>query len=335
MKKTIGIIGARGYTGNELLRLVGQHPGFELAFVSSRKLAGEPVRDHADVETDVRYEAIEAADLEAYEADVWVLALPNGLAPMWVEAIERAQHDPVILDLSSDHRFDDAWTYGATEWNRDAISDARRISNPGCYATGMQAVLRPFAHRFASPPHIFGVSGYSGAGTNPSPKNDVELLSDNLIPYGLVGHTHEREVSRHVQHPIRFTPHVAQWFRGIALTISMELDAPTDVDAVTSVYAEAFADEPLLRLVDAPPLVKSIAGKHYLEVGGIAVDDSARRVVAVATIDNLLKGAATQAMQNINLAVGFSELEGISPDLEIDPDLDLEIDPDLEEGVTR
>lgn len=316
MSKTIGIIGARGYTGNELIRLIGQHHGFDLAFVSSRKLAGERVGDHAEIDSDLHYEAIEADDVADYDADVWVLALPNGLAPAWVAAIEKAGHDAVILDLSSDHRFDDAWTYGATEWNRPAIREATRISNPGCYATGMQAVLRPLVEDLAGPPHIFGVSGYSGAGTTPSPKNDVELLADNLIPYGLVGHTHEREVTRHIGHPVRFTPHVGQWFRGITLTISIELGREFELHEVLDTVDSAFAGEPLLRRVEAAPLVKSIAGKHHVEVGGFALSDDGRRLVAVATIDNLLKGAATQALQNINLAVGFAELDGIEPDLD-------------------
>jgi N-acetyl-gamma-glutamyl-phosphate reductase common form len=317
MTKTIGIIGARGYTGRELLRLVGNHPSLELAFVSSRKLAGERVADHAEIETELTYEAIEPDALHNYRADAWVLALPNGLAPTWVEAIEAAGHDPVILDLSSDHRFDDSdtWTYGATEWNRSAIREAKRISNPGCYATGMQAVLRPMVDYFDGPPHVFGVSGYSGAGTTPSPKNDVELLADNLIPYGMVGHTHEREVSRHIGHDIRFNPHVAQWFRGIALTITMELVRPLDIETVRSIYSVAFEDEPLLKLVGEPPLVKSIANQHHVEVGGLTLSEDNQRLVAVATIDNLLKGAATQALQNINLALGLPELDGISPEI--------------------
>jgi N-acetyl-gamma-glutamyl-phosphate reductase common form len=317
-QRTIGIIGARGYTGRELLRLVGNHDELDLAFVSSRKLAGERVADHAEITTDVTYEAIAPDDLGDYHADAWVLALPNGLAPEWVEAIEAAGHDAVILDLSSDFRFDDTdtWTYGATEWNRAAIREATRISNPGCYATGMQAVLRPMVDYFDGPPHVFGVSGYSGAGTNPSPKNDVDLLADNMIPYGMVGHTHEREVSRHIGHPIRFNPHVAQWFRGIALTITMELSRPLDIETVRAIYTSAFDNEPLLKLVGEPPLVKSIAKRHHVEVGGLTLSEDGQRLVAVATIDNLLKGAATQALQNINLALGLPELAGISPELD-------------------
>lgn len=318
MTKTIGIIGARGYTGRELLRLVGNHPSLELAFVSSRKLAGERVADHAEIETAVAYEAVDPTNLANFEADAWVLALPNGLAPTWVEAIESAGHDPVILDLSSDFRFDDSgeWTYGATEWNREAITTTRRISNPGCYATGMQAVLRPLVDYLDGPPHVFGVSGYSGAGTKPSQKNDVELLHHNMIPYGMVGHTHEREVSRHIGHPIRFNPHVAEWFRGIALTITMELSRPLDIDTVRAIYTQAFDGEPLLQLVEEPPMVKSIANRHHVEVGGLTLSADGQRLVAIATIDNLLKGAATQALQNINLALGLPELAGIEPELQ-------------------
>lgn len=310
--KTIGIIGARGYTGAELITLLTAHSGFELTYVSSRELAGERLADHVDAyDGDLRFEELSPDAVAAYAADVCVLALPNGISGAFVDAIERDCPDTVIIDLSSDHRFDDAWTYGQTERFRDQIKQATRISNPGCYATGIQLGLAPVVDFAIAPPQAFGVSGYSGAGTKPSPKNDLEALSDNLMPYSLTGHTHEREVSRHLGGQVYFTPHVAPFFRGITLTLSVQLGRPKSAEQIRARFEEAYADEPLVELVDDIPLVKDNAGEHAVRIGGISVDENGEHLVLVVTLDNLLKGAATQALQNVNLACGFDELEGI------------------------
>ncbi|QDG52841.1 N-acetyl-gamma-glutamyl-phosphate reductase [Persicimonas caeni] len=310
--KTIGIVGARGYTGAELITLLTAHSGFELTYVSSRELAGERLADHVDAyDGELRFEELSPDDVAEYAADVCVLALPNGISGAFIDAIERECPDTVILDLSSDHRFDDTWTYGQTERFREQLKGATRISNPGCYATGMQLGLAPVVDLAIAPPQAFGVSGYSGAGTKPSPKNDLEVLSDNLMPYSLTGHTHEKEVSRHLGSQIYFTPHVAPFFRGITLTLSVQLGRPKSAEQIRALFDEAYADEPLVELVDDIPLVKDNAGEHAVRIGGISVDDNGEHLVVVVTLDNLLKGAATQALQNINLACGFGELEGI------------------------
>ena len=310
--KTIGIVGARGYTGGELLRLLADHDGFEIEYVSSRKLAGERVADHVDAWSgEHRYEELNPEDVAEYAADVCVLALPNGVSSAFVDAIERECPNTVVIDISSDHRFDDDWTYGQTERFRDRIREATRIANPGCYATGMQLGLAPVVDHAIAPPQVFGVSGYSGAGTSPSPKNDLDVLSDNLMPYKLVGHTHEKEVSRHLGAQIHFSPHVAPFFRGITLTISVQLGRPKSAAQIRELLEEAYASEPLVELVDDIPLVKDNAGEHVVRIGGVSVDEAGEQLALVVTLDNLLKGAATQALQNINLACGFDELEGI------------------------
>jgi N-acetyl-gamma-glutamyl-phosphate reductase len=160
----------------------------------------------------------------------------------------------------------------------------------------------------------FGVSGYSGAGTSPSDKNDPEKLRDNLMPYALTGHVHEREVSRQLVHPIEFMPHVAPHFRGLTITANLHLlRAVSRVEAIAR-YRDAYSREPLIRVVDEAPWVSRIAGRHDVEIGGFAVSADGRRLVVVATEDNLLKGAATQALQNLNLAFGFEERSGIPID---------------------
>src|SRR5690606_10496269 len=214
MARTVGIVGARGHTGAELIRLLAAHPGFELAAVSSRELDGQRVADHvAEYGGDLRYANLAPGALAALGLDAWVLAMPNGRSDAFVEALAGAGADPVIVDLSADHRFDDAWYYGLPELTRDAHEGRRRIANPGCYASAMQLAIAPMLGLLDGPVQCFGVSGYSGAGTTPSDRNDPGKLRDNLMPYALAGHVHEREVGSQLGHAIEFMPHVAPHFR--------------------------------------------------------------------------------------------------------------------------
>lgn len=320
----LGIVGARGHTGAELIRLVANHPRFELAYVSSRALAGQRVADHVDAYGgEVRYSAPAHEDLPALGAGAVVLALPNGHAAACVAAFDAAlaagadpaTADPVIVDLSADYRFDDGWYYGLPELTRGAYAGQRRIANPGCYATAMQLAIAPMLDALEGPVQCFGVSGYSGAGTTPSDRNDPDKLRDNLMPYALTGHVHEREVTRRLGHPVEFMPHVAPHFRGITLTANLHLAQPFALDEVQARYRARYAGEPLVRVVEGEaPWVSRIAGAHHVEVGGFTLSADGRRLVVVATEDNLLKGAATQAVQNLNLAFGLDEFAGIPID---------------------
>jgi N-acetyl-gamma-glutamyl-phosphate reductase common form len=312
MASTVGIVGARGHVGAELIRLLAGHPHFELAFVSSRELDGRRVADHiAEYRGDLRYSAPAHEELPTLGADAVILALPNGKAALCVDAYAAAGVDPVIIDLSADYRFDDDWYYGLPELTRDNYRGQRRISNPGCYATAMQLAVAPMRDVLAGAVQCFGVSGYSGAGTTPSDKNDVARLRDNLMPYALTGHVHEREVSRHLDHEVQFMPHVAPHFRGLTITANLPLARAFTVDEVRERYRSRYADEPLVRVSDEAPWVSRIAGRHEVDVGGFTLSDDGRRLVVVATEDNLLKGAATQALQNLNLAFGLPELTAI------------------------
>lgn len=305
MTISVALVGARGYVGAELLSLLVDHAGFELGFAASRSLAGEPVpRFHQS------FVAMEPADARTRRADVWILALPNGLAAQWVAEIG----DAVIVDVSSDHRFDDSWVYGLPERNRGVIVGARRVANPGCYATGAQLGVGPLVDEclLAAAPHIFGVSGHSGAGSTPNPRNDPDRLRDNLLPYSLTDHMHEREIARHVGHEVFFTPHVAPFFRGITLTISAPLAAPISVGLLRELFADTYVAEPLVEVVGEIPEVRDAANHHGVRIGGFCVDPAGRRAAFVVTLDNLLKGAATQAVQNLNLTCGYPELEGIA-----------------------
>jgi len=310
----VAVIGARGYTGAELLPLLHGHPRFELIAVGSGSAAGERVADHVAgmPGSKLRFSDIDAESLGRLQPDACVLALPNGAAAPYVEAIERDSPETVIVDLGADYRFDPDWAYGQPERFADRIAGARRIANPGCYATGAQLALAPLVDRLAGTPAVFGVSGYSGAGTRPSRRNDPEVLADNLLPYSLVDHVHEREVSHHLGHDIRFMPHVAPFFRGISLTLAVELTEALDPAQLYRRFEAFYERCPLVQVQAEAPEVKQVRGRHEVVLGGFAVSERhPTRLSVVSVLDNLLKGAATQAVQNLNLAFGLDSLAGL------------------------
>jgi N-acetyl-gamma-glutamyl-phosphate reductase len=311
---SVVVIGARGYTGAELLPLLHRHPRFDLVAVGSGSAAGEAVRDHVPGldDCDLEFQAIGPGEIAAIDADACVLALPNGAAAAYVEALDAARPNAVIVDLSADYRFDTEWVYGQPERFAVNLDGARRIANPGCYATGAQLALAPLLDVLAGTPAVFGVSGYSGAGKTPSRKNDPDALHDNLLPYSLVDHIHEREVSRHIGRDIRFLPHVAPFFRGISLSVAAELERPVTAAELASVYGEFYAACPLIEVRDSIPEVTEVRGTHRVIIGGFAASGAhPERVSLVAVLDNLLKGAATQAVQNLNLAFGLHATAGL------------------------
>jgi len=305
----VALIGARGYTGQALINLLNSHPNMDLRHVSSRELAGQKLKGYE--KRDITYENLTPEDVrrmeEKGEIDCWVMALPNGVCKPFVDAVDQGKgpQNSVIVDLSADYRFDNKWTYGLPELvNRSDIAKATRIANPGCYATAAQLGIAPLVPFLGGQPTIFGVSGYSGAGTKPSPKNDVENLANNIIPYSLTDHIHEREISSQLGVEVAFVPHVAMWFQGIHHTISMPLKEKMTSRDIRNLYQERYAGERLVKVIGESPSVKAISGKHGVEIGGFGVHSSGKRVVVCATIDNLLKGAATQCLrESITLLV--------------------------------
>ncbi|HAI47054.1 MAG TPA: N-acetyl-gamma-glutamyl-phosphate reductase, partial [Stenotrophomonas sp.] len=288
---TVGIVGARGHTGAELIKLIAAHPNLQLGFVSSRELAGQRVSDHhADWRGELEFENLDADAVAAKGVDAVILALPNGLSAAFVTALEAAAPDTVIVDLSADHRFEPSWYYGLPELTRGDYLGQKHISNPGCYATAMQLAISPLLQQLAGPPQCFGVSGYSGAGTTPSDKNNPELLRDNLMPYALTNHVHEREVTAHLRVPVEFMPHVAPHFRGITMTVNLWLNTVVKREDVIALYQKYYANEALVQVLDEAPWVSRIAGRHGVQIGAFDVAPGGKRVVVVATLDNLLKG---------------------------------------------
>lgn len=299
----VGVVGARGHTGAELLRIIDRHPYLELDFAGSRELAGEPVPsfDH------LTFENLGPEDVAARDLDAVFLALPDGIGSPWVDAVSP---DTVIVDISADHRFGD-WVYGLPELFREKVAGARRIANPGCYATTMQLAIAPFVDDLGGTPTVFGVSGYSGAGTTPSPRNDPEHLKDNLIPYRLTGHNHEREATLHLGTTVRFMPHVHPAFRGILCTVHIPLSEPTTVEDAHARLVEAYESEPLIDVQEETPTLKDGTELVGVLLGGTTVSEDGLGLTVVAAEDNLLKGAAVQAVQNLNLALGIPETSGI------------------------
>ena len=278
-------------TDTSSFALVGPHEGLDLG--------------------DLRYCNPTPAQAAAKGVDAMVLALPNGRAAEFADEIDAIGSQAVILDLSADFRFDDRWYYGLPELTRARAEGQRRISNPGCYATAMQLALAPVLGHIGGPAQCFGVSGYSGAGTKASEKNDPDALRDNLMPYSLIGHIHEHEVTRQLGHAVEFMPAVAPYFRGITMTVNAHLVRSFELDELRALYRIAYAREPLVAVQDEVPWVSRIAGQHGVCIGGFTLSSDGRRIVVVSVLDNLLKGAATQSLQNLNLAFGLPELTGI------------------------
>lgn len=313
-KIKIGLIGARGYVGSELISIIAGHPRFELGFVSSRERVGQSVAAHEPAyQGNLLYVNLEAEQAARQSVDALVLALPNNMADAYVRAIDVHASETVLLDLSADYRFTPDWYYGLPELTRKGAAGKKRISNPGCYATAMQLVIAPMASFIEGPIQCFGVSGYSGAGTSPSDKNNPEKLRDNLMPYHLAGHVHEDEVSYHLQQSVEFMPHVAPHFRGLSVTTNMHLKNITSIKDIIQNYRDFYAEDALIEIDEAAPWVSQCAGTHGVKIGGFTLAADQQRLVVVSALDNLLKGAATQAIQNLNLAFGLDELAGINP----------------------
>ena len=300
----VGVVGARGHTGAELMNILDRHPDVEVTLAGSRELAGEPV---AAIDG-LRYESLGPEEVAERELDAVFLALPDGVGGPWTDALPA---ETVVVDISADHRFDDDWVYGLPELNRDKIAGARRIANPGCYATALQLTIAPFLEDLHGVPSVFGVSGYSGAGTTPSPRNDPDNLKDNLIPYKLTGHNHEREGTHHLGQTVRFMPHVHPAFRGLLVTTHMPLAEPMAVEEASARLTASYASEPLVDVQEDIPNLRDGTELIGVLIGGVTVSEDGLGLIVVAAEDNLLKGAAVQAAQNMNLALGLPETEGI------------------------
>ncbi|HTT70318.1 MAG TPA: N-acetyl-gamma-glutamyl-phosphate reductase [Anaeromyxobacteraceae bacterium] len=337
-KLTCAIVGASGYTGLDLTRLAARHPQLKLVALLSDRWAGEAAGDRLPLSgpsAGLRYGALSEAS--AVEAEVVFLATPPEVS---VELVPRLIARGLrVVDLSGAFRLADkaaypTWygfqhaapellaeaRYGLPELNRAALAGARLITNPGCYATATAMALAPLVKSGLVSPDgvaVAAMSGVSGAGRKASEEYSFCELDEDLRAYRLGRHQHVPEIEQTVKRyagrcgPISFVPHLVPVRRGILATATLRLAEGVAVRALEEVYLAAYRDEPFVRVLPAGQVaVKDVARTNRVHLG-VAVDARAGAAVAVAAIDNLVKGAAGQALQALNAAMGWDETSGL------------------------
>ncbi|MBN1546019.1 MAG: N-acetyl-gamma-glutamyl-phosphate reductase [Syntrophaceae bacterium] len=336
----IGVYGASGYTGQELLRLLIRHPEAELVFATSRRFAGQPIfAAHPSLLNLTNLTFLDApAEEVAQSVDVVFLALPHGtsmeIAPVFFQAGRK------VIDLSADFRLVDLATYeqwygrhkapevvaeavyGMPELWRDEIKPARFVANPGCYPTSVILGLAPLLGTDwidRSSIVVDSKSGTSGAGREPQMGSLFCEVDESFKAYKIGGqHRHipemEQVLTRLAGEPvtITFTPHLLPVSRGILSTIYVDLANSYKIDDLLAVYAEFYRNESFVRVFPKgmSPNLLGVRGTNYCDIG-VSVDQRTNRVIIVSVIDNLVKGAAGQAIQNMNLICGYPEETGL------------------------
>lgn len=312
----VHVWGASGYAAAEVVRLLASHPCVELGALESRSHAGESVGDHFPLlrSVDRRFNGPGMVANAAGRGDVVVTAGAHGEAPDIVLQLLGA--GARVIDLSADYRFDPGAAYGLSEWQHDAIAAASLVANPGCYPTAASLALLPLAGiAQVTAVVIDAKSGISGAGRNPSVDALFAEVSGDIRPYGLTGHRHQPEIERNLRAHgiaagIAFTPHVVPLARGMLVDAYAFTEDELDPRAVTAAYAEAYGASPFVRIVDGnrAPSVRAVNGTNDAE---LRIDVSANVVRVICAIDNLGKGAAGQAVQNLNIMLGIPEESGL------------------------
>jgi N-acetyl-gamma-glutamyl-phosphate reductase len=323
----VAVAGATGYTGQELLRILSRHPAVAItAATSSGATAARKLPALAHIFKG-EITPLDAAAL-AHDADVVFLALPDKaaaeLAPVLVDAGVR------VIDLSGAFRLRDQalrarWypethalpqglAYGLTELERPSVDDARMVANPGCYPTATLLALRPLiAAGLIAPTSDIVVdakSGVSGAGKTPSERTHFSEVHGSVAAYGVFGHRHGAEIEQGAGCAVTFVPHLMPLDRGILSTIYVRVTPGSTEDSLASVYERTYGGEPFVRLTGpALPEIKHVAHTNYCDIGW-RVDPSGRAVL-VSVIDNLLKGASGQAVQNMNVMLGLDQTTGL------------------------
>jgi N-acetyl-gamma-glutamyl-phosphate reductase len=325
----VAVIGATGYAGQELVRVLARHPHAQLTFATASQATSAPRRLPALAR--VWDGEVRPLDLAAVPsaADVAFLALPEAasaeVAPTLIAAGMR------VVDLSGAFRLRDAdarsrWypataampegvAYGLTEFERAAIARATLISNPGCYPTASLLALLPLAKAGLiaadSDVIIDAKSGISGAGKVPSDRTHFSENHGSVAAYGAFGHRHTPEMEQALGRGVTFVPHLVPLDRGILASNYVRLTAGTSATQVASAFEAAYGAEPFVRLTGAElPEIKHVAWSNFCDIGW-KVDEAGNRAVIVSVIDNLLKGAAGSAVQNFNVMCGLDEKAGL------------------------
>jgi N-acetyl-gamma-glutamyl-phosphate reductase len=332
----VGIVGGTGYTGVELLRILSRHPNVQLVTITSRKEAGTPVADlFPSLRGKVDLSFSDPAKADILGCDVVFFAAPHGVAmeqaPRLVEAGVR------LIDLAADFRLKDLvewqkWykmphacprlveesVYGLPELNREAIRRARIVGVPGCYATAIQLGFMPLVEAgVVDRQHLIAdaKSGVSGAGRMPEVHILFSEAADNFKAYGVAGHRHLPEILQGLAQAaghdvgVTFVPHLTPMIRGIHATLYARLTQEVDVQ---SLYERRFAQEPFVDVLPAGryPDTRSVRGANHCRIA-LHRPGGGDTLVVLVVIDNLVKGASGQAVQNMNIMFGLPEITGL------------------------
>ncbi|MCQ1536190.1 N-acetyl-gamma-glutamyl-phosphate reductase [Methanosarcina sp. KYL-1] len=326
-----GIIGASGYTGGELLRLLVNHPDVELELATSRSLAGKPVASthrHLEGFLGLKYENPEPEEIRE-RCDVVFVAVPHGTAMNYVPQL--LDGSTKVVDLSADYRLETSvfekvygikhidprnTVYGLVELHPEAAKEDL-VANPGCFPTGANLAAAPLAAAGLIDVAVFdSKTGISGAGIAPSETSHYPNLAENIIPYKLTAHRHRAEIFQELNRldpnlrNISFTPHVIPTVRGILTTAHLFTKEPLSTGDVQALYEEFYRDRPFVRLPGGVPSLAAVRGSNFCDIG-FEADKENNRVVVLSAIDNLVKGASGQAVQNMNLMFGMKEIRGL------------------------
>jgi N-acetyl-gamma-glutamyl-phosphate reductase len=326
----IGIIGANGYTGGELLRLLNGHPHAEVTVATSRKLAGEPIyKVHPNLRNlDLKFESVKPEDMES---DLVFTATPHGASMNIVPPL--VEKGIKVIDLSGDYRFDDInvyekWyglkhekpleaVYGLPEIYREEIKKANLVANPGCFPTGaILACLPLVAENLVDRVIVDAKTGVSGAGIKPTETTMYTNVADNVIPYNVTSHRHGPEIQEKLSKfgdvGVSFTPHLVPVIRGILSTIHTFPVEDVTSSYIKELYDNYYKGEPFVKVLDVGevPRLSSVRGSNFCHIGIFQQDDNGRLVIG-SSIDNMVKGASGQAIHNMNIMYGFNETESL------------------------
>ena len=311
----IGIIGGAGYTAGELLRLLLNHPEAEIAFVHSTSNAGKPVTDiHEGLigDTDLRF----SEDYDLNSIDVLFLCQGHGFSRKFWEENEMPE-GLKIVDLAQDYRDEsDGYVYGLPEANLDRIKGSRKVANPGCFATALQVALLPLAaaHKLNGEIHVTGITGSTGAGVKPGATTHFSWRTDNLSVYKAFEHQHLAEIKQTLRQlqpgfnsKISFIPVRGDFARGIfAMT---NIDTDMTIEEATSLYKEFYKDAEFTHVSDRPVDLKQVVNTNKAI---ISLEKHGSKLLIISAIDNLLKGASGQAVQNMNIICGLPQRTGLA-----------------------
>lgn len=319
-KLPVGVLGASGYAGRELCRLVESHPALELAFATAHGQRGQSIRAGG---RDITFIATDEAPLG--EAKLVFSAMPHGASLEWVERVRSAGAKAV--DLSSDlrpghHRANsgEKAPYGLTELVREEIAGADLVANPGCYPTAVVIALAPLVAEGliakGSTIVVNAASGVTGAGFNPKPELLFAEVTEDFRAYG-VGNEHRHLIEMRsflgtlgISNDIVFTPHLLPVARGILATIVVEIDR--DLSGVLEPWHAAYGNERFIEISDTTPSIRDVVRRNSVRISVARAANTKRpTLVITSAIDNLTKGAAGQALQNANLMLGLDEASGL------------------------